>query len=163
MLHRTGLESLPCALRLLPAWRFSFALVCPLGNICASSSTSSGQKISFSFLFAQDFRKRDPSLVRRALNFPKGMGDVIAVDTAVPDRYKTHLQGMENMQKWLRYSYSFQYTFPFPPFFAGGHYAKLLSCLRQCEHLSSTSVGHAQRGRIWLYKLLPSSVMSFLW
>lgn len=48
---------------------------------------------------------------------------------------------MQIMQMWLRYSYSFEFMFPFPSFFAGGYYAKLLSCLRQCEHLSSTYLG----------------------
>lgn len=137
MLHRTGLESLPCALMLLPVWRFSFVLVWPLRNeyLCASSSISSGQNISFSFLFVFCLHKtsekgtlvcsEEPSV------FPRD-------GWYISNRYKTPLQEMQNMQKWLIYTHSFQYTFHFPSFFAGGCYAKSLFCLRQSEHLSAT-------------------------
>lgn len=139
MLHRAGLESLLCALMLLPAWRFSYALVCPLGDIFVPHpSPPQGKRFLLVFCLHRLQKKgtllqleEEPSV------FPR-VWVILPGHAVAPERHKAHPQGMQNMQKWLRYSYSFQHTFPFPSFFAGGCYAKLLSCLRQCEHLYST-------------------------
>lgn len=52
LLHRTGLESLPCSFTLLSAWRFSFALVCPPVSIVLCPTLPQHKRFSFfSFLF----------------------------------------------------------------------------------------------------------------
>lgn len=115
LLHRTGLESLPCSFTLLPAWRFSFALVCPLGNIFVPHLPPPQDRRSL-LVFCLHRTSEKGTLVHLEEEpsvFPRVWVMILQGHTVAPDRYKNHLQTTQNTQKWLRYSYSFQHTFCF--------------------------------------------------
>lgn len=102
MLHTTGLESLLCALTPWPAWRFSFALVCPPVSISCAFSFFCLQDKRFLFVFCLRRTsengipvqsEEEPSVLPR-LWVTLELGDAV-----VPERYKNSPSGNAKFAK----------------------------------------------------------------